>query len=56
MCIRGGFLLANAAGTESGGHPEVVNDFVDIAAGPHAMPRARPQRATPPTTDSESKR
>ena len=24
-------LSANAAGAESGGHPEVVNDFVDIA-------------------------
>jgi hypothetical protein len=49
MCVRGGFLLANAAG-------KVLNDFVDIAAGPHAMPQARPQRATPPTTDSESER
>ena len=32
ICVWGGFLLANAASAESGGHRTLCNDFVDIAA------------------------
>ncbi len=37
VCVGGGFLLANAASAESGGHRKLCNVFVDIAASSLTM-------------------